>query len=142
LGQPREFVGAFELQHFVRSVIAPRSVLVIRDNKGTFPLPPNERENQMKKTILIAALFAVAGFANAQNTPSASAPAAKPAVTAEAAKPAETTAKDASTKKVHAKHVKHAKHAAKKGDQPKGTDTVAKVEAPAAAQKAASAPAK
>lgn len=93
----------------------------------------------MKKTMLIAALFAVAGIANAQNT--ASAPVAQPAAPTEAAKPAEATAKVDGHKKTHAK--KHVKHAAKKGDQAKAadTETVAKTGA-GVDQKTTSAPAK
>jgi|GEM_PF-5563711 len=88
----------------------------------------------MKKTILIAALFAVAGIASAQNT--ASAAAAQPAAATEAAKPVE-----GHKKTHHAK--KHVKHAAKKGDQAKAadTETVAKTGA-GADQKTTSAPAK
>ena len=93
----------------------------------------------MKKAILIAALFAVAGIANAQNA--ASTPATQPAAATEAAKPAEATAKVEGHKKAHAK--KHVKHAPKKGDQAKAadTETVAKTGA-GADQKTTSAPAK
>lgn len=85
----------------------------------------------MKKAILIAALFAVAGIASAQDT--ASTPAAKPA---------ETMAKAEGHKKAHAK--KHVKHAAKKNDQAKADDTgmVAKASGAGADQKTTSAPAK
>lgn len=93
----------------------------------------------MKKAFLIAALFAVAGIAGAQNTSpvsAASAPAVKPEVTTGTAKPAEGTPKAAQHKKVRAKHVKHTKHAAKKGAQAKtaGTESMAKTDAAAPAK--------
>jgi hypothetical protein len=90
----------------------------------------------MKKTFLIAALFAITGIASAQNAAPATAspvPAAKPAATAEAAKPADATAQTEGATKSHAK--KHTKHAVKKkADHAKaaGTESVAKTaEAPA-----------
>lgn len=101
-----------------------------------------EREHQMKKVILISALFAIAGIASAQNTApaSASASAAKPAAAAETANSTETTPK-AEHKKVHAK--KHVKRVVRKSHKAKAAsaETGAKADT-AAPQNSASAPAK
>jgi hypothetical protein len=82
--------------------------------KECFLCVRDEREIHMKKTIIIAALFAVAGFANAQNAAdtSTAAPTTKPA-TAQS-----ETAKPAAKKAHHKKHAAKKKSAAKKAKSP------------------------
>jgi hypothetical protein len=106
------------MQQFVSNVIAQRTGSLFEVTRERLLCLTYEREYQMKKAFFIAALFAIAGIASAQNTPaasatSASASAAKPVATAEAAKPA---AKASAHKKTHAK--KAAKKDVAKADAP------------------------